>query len=187
MHRKRLLAAALAALLVTSVVVPSAALAISVSHGAQTATRKAGMLLAAKLLMLKRRIALALDQRKTHFDEADSRLSSRISRVEHLAEKVGAAGGDVSAVKASLGDARKQLAQAEKLEAEAVAAFKAIPDASDRAKAFNDAKAIAAQSVQSLQQTRVHLLDAIAKLRSAIERLRASSTTSQLEAADVVG
>lgn len=127
----------------------------------QTATAK----LAAKHQALSDRITKVLAKRATVFDAAASRISAKIDHVGTMAPTAASAGGDVTAVPAKLDSARASIATARATEANAVAAFKAVPDASNRKAAFAAAKALA-------RSARASLVDARSSLRSAIMALK---------------
>jgi hypothetical protein len=157
--------------LVSLIAVPAAAIAVP-GRGAmkapkpnanrsQTATTR----LAAKRQMLQERIDAVLARRASVFDAAVARISARIEKVAGMASTAASAGGDVTAVLAKLDSARSSIIAAKSAEAEAVAAFKAVPDATDRKASFAAAKAKA-------RSARVSLTDARASLRSAIMALR---------------
>ena len=127
--------------------------------------------LAAKQQALRDRIAKVLTRRATVFDAAASRISARIDRVATMATSAASAGGDVTDVMAKLDVARAAIATAKATEAQAVAAFKAVPDETDRKAAFAAAKALAHTAKTSLDEARTSLRSAIMALKVVVNGL----------------
>ena len=130
--------------------------------------------LAAKQQALRDRIAKVLTRRATVFDAAASRISTRIDRVATMAATAASAGGDVTGVtgvRAKLDAARAAIATAKATEAQAVAAFKAVPDETDRKAAFAAAKALAHTAKTSLDEARTSLRSAIMALKVVVNGL----------------
>jgi hypothetical protein len=125
-----------------------------------------------RLALLKQRIEMVLQIRKARFDFATSRLSARITRVSGFADTVEKAGGDVSAVRTELDQARSLLDQAKADEVKAVDLFKAVPGATDKKSAFMAARAQAKTAVQTLQSARAALRKAILDLRAIVNGLK---------------
>jgi len=180
--KKRVAWVALTCILVLAVAIPTAAIALPKHQGlgrlhlsqmsvattlAVTGRRVAGA--------IEMRIAAVLQRRKTRFDTASGRLSDRIARVRAIADKVAAAGGDVSATKALLDSASAHLTKASDLEAQAVAAFQAVPSASDRRTAFAAARAIGRSAAAELVAARKDVRSAIVDLRSVVSALKSSA------------
>ena len=125
-----------------------------------------------KLENLKQRIANVLAARKARFDAAVKNLNSRIDRVSAIADKVETAGGDVSSARASLDAAKAHIAKAESLEAETIAAFEAIPSASNRGVAFKAARAKGKLTNAELKAGRVDIRTAARTLRTIVSQLK---------------
>lgn len=125
-----------------------------------------------KLENLRKRIANRLRARKARFDAAAANISKRIERVDAIADKVEAAGGDVSAVRAKLDEARTNLANALALENQTIDEFNAIPAASNRKAAFVGAKVAGRAGVARLKAARTSLREAAHLLRDVVEALR---------------
>ena len=120
---------------------------------------------------LKRRIDNVLRARAKRFDTAADVIAKRIARVSLLADKVEAAGGDVSKVRTALAEASAALAEAKTLEAAAVAKFQAVPEATDRKAAFRDAKAAGKVATKQLKVARAKLIEGVHALREATQAL----------------
>ncbi len=128
-----------------------------------------------RLRLFKTRLTLALQRRKLVFDRISARLAARIDRLEGIADRVKAAGGDVGTAKDLLGRAQSALEEAEATEARAVSAFQAVPDASDKWMAFASARQIARQAVTELKQSRSYTRQAIHELRTIVDGLIGNS------------
>lgn len=124
---------------------------------------------------LRQRIALVLQRRAARFDSVAQQLSTRITKVGGLADKVAAAGGDVSSTRTLLDSAKSHLDSAQSLESQAVAAFRAVPSAVDRRAAFMAARGIGRQAGEELRASRKDLRAAVISLRSVIGALKAST------------
>jgi len=112
-----------------------------------------------------------LTRRATVFDAAASHISARIDRVATMATTAASAGGDVTGVLAKLDVARAAIATAKDTEAQAVVAFKAVPDATDRKAVFAAAKALAHTAKTSLDEARTSLRSAIMALKVVVNGL----------------
>jgi len=133
----------------------------------------------ARLRLYRGRIAVALRRRRIAFDASAARIATRLTIVENIAKEVDSLGGDVTAVEELIGKARSALDQAKATEAKAIAAFQAVPNASDKWEAFQDARDLGAQAVGELKQARDYGKQAVSELRSIIDKLEASEGGSQ--------
>jgi len=127
----------------------------------------------ARLRLYGGRIVVALRHRKRRFDAAAALLAARLTRLESIAGRVEAAGGDVTKVKDLISQARSKLDQAKATEAKAVDAFEAVPSASDKRAAFRSAREIGKQAVAELKEARGLGKQAVAELRKIINELKA--------------
>ena len=127
---------------------------------------------------LKARIGAVLARRRAKFELTDARMRTRLARLTRIADKVAAAGGDVTATRTSLASASAHLTQAEGLERSAVAAFQAVPSAADRRQAFLAARDIAKNAGQQLVAARADLKSAIVTLRADLKAIRTQNATS---------
>jgi hypothetical protein len=130
------------------------------------------------LVALKARIVAVLELRKARFDLAAVRVSARIVRVSALADRVGAAGQDVSGVKSGLSGAQSHLDSAKSLEAQAVAAFQAVPNATNKRAAFIAARELGRRAGAELRSARTELRAAITELRAIIQKLKESASAT---------
>jgi hypothetical protein len=172
---------ALAGLLTVVLTVPAVAVAVPGGPAGGPARRKppaAGTGQAdpgQRRELLKQRIASALTRHRGQFDAMASRVASRIEKVEALAAQVEKAGGDVSGVRSSLDRAKGLLSDAKSLEAEAVAAFGAVPDSANRRGAFAAARAKAHLAASTLNTARLTVRNAILSLRSITNGLKGAA------------
>jgi hypothetical protein len=174
---RRVTALLAAAALSATLMAPTAVLA----GPAQAGQRGAGAKVAAsstvkaqRLANLKNRIANVLAARKARFDAAMRNLKARINRVSAVADRVEKAGGDVSSARTSISAAQAHMEKAQSLEGDAVAAFKAIPEATDRHAAFQAAKDKARLAIAELKEARVDIRAAAKNLREVVEGLRSA-------------
>jgi hypothetical protein len=130
---------------------------------------------AARLQLLKDRIAMVLKIRKARFDFAAERINTNIARVASLAGRVQSKGGDVSGVMSRLQAARSALATAKSDEAQAVSLFQAVPGATDKRAAWQAAIAAGKTAGASLRTARQDLKDAAQALKAVIQALKAST------------
>jgi hypothetical protein len=137
------------------------------THRSATAAAK----LAGKHAALEARIAKMLSNRERAFDNAASKISSRIDKVASIAATVAVAGGNVDDVLAQLQSARDKVAAAMATEEAAVVLFKAVPDATDRKAAFTEAKAQAHLARVQMSSARDLLRNAIRALEVVINGL----------------
>ena len=128
--------------------------------------------------LLAQRIATAVQRRGARFDPVAERLSTRLARVQALADKVEAAGQDVSAIQAALDGASTHLDNAKSLEQQAIAAFEAVPSATDRHAAFQQARELGRQAGSELRSARTDLQTGIKALRTIVQALKASNGTA---------
>ncbi|MBA4370033.1 MAG: hypothetical protein C0418_00435 [Coriobacteriaceae bacterium] len=124
---------------------------------------------------LRERIRIVLQRRKERFDRAAKRIGERIVRVDQLAGKVEAQGGDVTDVRELLDDAREALAEAKELEARAVEQFKAVPGATNKRAAFDRARATGRRAVETLRDSRQKVRAAAVELSRIARELKAES------------
>lgn len=186
-NTKRIATTVLSAALVAAVAVPAFAaplnrvgrLRVAAASRIATAPAVAAGQLGAQL---QTRIANALRARKARFDAANANLTRRITRVTALADKVEAAGGDVTAARSALASASASLAKANELEAAAIAKFRDIPNASDKRAAFVAARTSGRLAVAELKAARVNLRDAAAELRTVLEQLRSATSSTTVDA-----
>ncbi len=129
---------------------------------------------AARTSKVAKRISNRLAARKARFDAVTANLERRIERIAALTAKVEAAGGDVSAAEAKLGEARQHLAAALDIEQDAIAKFEAIPGSANQRAAFAAAKARGREAVAELKATRVAIREAAEALRVVVQGLLAS-------------
>jgi hypothetical protein len=125
-----------------------------------------------RLAKLRDRIAVVLETRKSRFDAAVGRITGRIDAVSAIASQVEKAGGDVSAVTAALDKARSLVGDATAEEAQAVAMFKAVPDAANKRNAFRAARVQARLAASVLNQARLTLRGAVLTLRAVANGLK---------------
>ncbi|MEI7814882.1 MAG: hypothetical protein WCJ13_08830 [Coriobacteriia bacterium] len=192
---KRIAAAVTAGALVAILVVPIAAVAVpgqgglkrSIKSQVAPAPGQGGLKSSVKsqgasatsevkgqpLANLKNRIVNVLAARKARFDAAMSNLHARITRVSAIADKVEAAGGDVSSARASLEAAQAHLDKAATLEAEAIAAFEAIPTtSSNRGVAFKAAREKGRLTNAEIKAARTDIRTAAQGLRTIVDQLK---------------
>lgn len=124
-----------------------------------------------KIENLRNRITNVLRARKARFDAVTANLVKRQARVEALAGKVEALGGDVSRVREMIAESTQILEQARAQEQVCVQAFQAVPDAENRGAAFRSAKAEGREAVQLLKQSRTRLREATVELSRIAEGL----------------
>jgi len=145
---------------------------VSTAAGAGAAVQAA---VDARAERLKARIVAVLQARKARFDTASTLVGERITLVGTIADKVAAAGGDVTQVRSDLDQAQQHLSSAKELEAQAVSAFQAIPQQQDKLAAFVQARGIGRQAVNELLQSRIHVLSAVRELRAQVGQLKANA------------
>jgi len=124
--------------------------------------------------ILARRVENQLRARRARFDAASANITRRIARVAALAVRVKAAGGDVTAVRSKLDEARTRLAEALAAEAKTAELFRAVPGASNRRVAFASARVAGRKSAVGLAKARIALKDATRLLRVEVTKLRES-------------
>ncbi|PKQ37663.1 MAG: hypothetical protein CVT59_06360 [Actinobacteria bacterium HGW-Actinobacteria-1] len=122
---------------------------------------------------LRNRIENVLRARKARFDAAAANLVKRQARVNVLADKVEALGGDVSQVRTMLQECTRLMEQTRTQEQVCVEAFKAIPEATDKGAAFQAAKAQGREAVALMKQTRTQLREATRTLAQIADGLTA--------------
>jgi colicin import membrane protein len=125
---------------------------------------------------LGKRVENKLRARKARFDAASANINKRIARVAELADRVEAAGGDVTAVRAKLDLARTELAEAIAIEATTAEQLRAVKDAPDKRAAFRTARSTGREAVAKLKQARFAVRDSAHLLKTEIERLRTSGS-----------
>lgn len=123
---------------------------------------------------LRERIEQILRVRKERFDRAEQRIAGHIEKVRVLADRVAAAGGDVSAAEAALARAEADLGEAAALEARAVEQFQAIPGAEDKRAAYKAAWETAKKAATELRSARRNVHEAVKLLREEIRELRSA-------------
>ncbi len=128
---------------------------------------------AQRLENLQNRVMNVLRARKARFDAVAANLVKRQARVEALASKVAALGGDVSKFRTMLEASEQALIQARTQEQVCVDAFKAVPEATDKGAAFRAAKGEGRKAVELLKQSRTQLREAARELRAIAEQLSA--------------
>lgn len=181
---KRTVTILLSCALALALAIPSVAIALPGGRlfgglgVAQQSVRTVVATLGQRLAALEARIAAVLQRRKARFDTVSNRLTSRIARVRGIADKVAAAGGDVSPARSLLNSASQHLSNASDLEAQAVSAFQAVPSASNRPVAFATARSTGRSAGSELILARGDLRSAIAGLRSVVSGLKASTESS---------
>jgi hypothetical protein len=158
--------------------VPSAAWALPRLGRVRAAAPAArGQLTADRAAVLRARITLVLERRKLRFDRASFRIGNQITRLGNLASRVESSGGDVSGVRDQLTQATAALDAAKGAEAQAVTAFKAVPDASDKRAAFAEARRIGVQAATKLAEARRLTRAAAASLRTVVSGLKGTSSS----------
>jgi hypothetical protein len=130
---------------------------------------------AAKTEALRKRIANVLRSRKARFKAASANLTKRISRVAALADKVEAAGGDVTGVRSKLAKARAHIKKSASLEARTASQFNAIASLtpSARKKAFSRARSTGRLAAKQLKLAKADLRAATAELKRVLKGLGA--------------
>ena len=165
--------------LVAGVVIASlAAPAAAYGSPAGAVLRNGVAVTAQRLQSMRDRIAKVLERRRVRFDNVAARIGLHVSRLQEIADKVESKGGDTTKARAMLDQAKANLDQAKATEAEAVAAFKAVPSSPDRWAAFLKARRIATEAVQKLREARSWTLRAARELRRLAGQLRGSSENS---------
>jgi hypothetical protein len=127
---------------------------------------------------LEARIAAVLARRTARFDRVSGRLTTRIAKVSSIIDRVAEAGGDVTASRKLLDSAKDHLAKGSDLEAKAIAAFKEIPNATDKRAAFMAARDIARSAGDELRSAKTELRSSVVGARSVITELRTKAPTS---------
>jgi hypothetical protein len=181
----KLVRTALTACVVLAVATPAVAVAAqptkvpaglrTVAAAPKAAGANAGANQAARLQLLKDRIAMVLKVRKARFDFAAQRIGINTDRVASLAGRVQSKGGDVSGVMSQLTAARTALATAKSDEAQAVSLFQAVPSATDKRAAWQAAIAAGKTAGASLRTARQDLKDAGQALKTVIQALKAAT------------
>ncbi len=126
----------------------------------------------AKAERLQQRMEHILRARKQNFDRAEARISDRMTKVQALADRLEAKGGDVAAAEAALTQAQAGLDAAAAKEAQAADLFRAIPGADDKRAAFKDARDMAKDALEELRAARAEVREAVKLLRREIIHLR---------------
>lgn len=176
MKRSRTIQAAIAIALAATLIVPAAAFAVpgrgnlGKPKSSTETTRQARF--DQPLKMLNERITMVLRNRNRGFNAAAAAILARIDRVSAIADKVEAANGDVSAVRASLADAEDLVVKAKADEAAAADLFKLVPAATDKRAAFSAAKTQARVARRTLHEARTTLRNAILDLRAVVNGLK---------------
>jgi hypothetical protein len=178
MKTSRMLSGVIAGVLAASLLAPAAAYAIpgrgtprfGAPKPSANATRQANA--AKRLEVLQHRIEVVLERREAAFNRIADHIATRITKVSAIADKVEAAGGDVSGVRTSLDEARRLLVQARAEEAEAIEMFGGMLTASNKGAAFKAARLQAKTAVATLKQARVTLRNAVLNLRSIANGLK---------------
>lgn len=142
--------------------------------GTSAAVNSAGSNASAQALAnLENRITNVLRARKARFDAAVANLVKRQARVTVLADKVEALSGDVAQVRTMIEESTELMEQAKTQEQVCVDAFKAVPDAANRATAFRAAKAEGREAVELVKQSKTQLRNAARELSSIADALTA--------------
>jgi len=171
--RTRTIAAAVIVMIVVlSLAVPAVALPRAGGLPVTKAAMASGNTADERLENLRNRITNVLRARKARFDAVAANLVKRQARVEALAGKVEALGGDVSKFRTMLQASEQALEQARAQEQVCVEAFKAVPDATDKGAAFRAARAEGRKAVEYMKQSRTKLREAARELRMIAEQLR---------------
>jgi hypothetical protein len=180
MTGKRAATIAIAVLIATAATLPVGAAALPRRSGIASTQATGTIALTSRQSradLLAARIAKVLQRRKVRFDIAKNRIEKRITRVGQLADKVAAAGGNATEARSALSRAQEHLSQSEALEAQTVAAFKAIPDAEDKRAAFAAARAIGRDAIKEMKAARTELRASASALRRAVQVLKTSSAS----------
>lgn len=119
------------------------------------------------------RIEERLRLRRQRFDAAEKGITARIRRVTELANRVEAAGGDVSGISTQLEAATAALDEAAAIEARAVEQWRAVPDATDKRAAVLEAKATGHEAVLKLRESRQTLRQVTEQLRAMVRSMKA--------------
>lgn len=168
---KTIAAAVLVMVVVLSLATPAFALQRSGQQPVVRAATASGLTAEQRLENLRNRITNVLRARKARFDAVTANLVKRQARVEALADKVEALGGDVSTFRTMLEASEQALAQARTQEQVCVDAFKAVPEATDKGAAFRAARGEGRKAVELLRQSRTQLREAARELRAIAEQL----------------
>lgn len=168
---KTIAAAGLVMVVVLSLATPAFALQRSGQPVVRAATASGGDA-EQRLENLRNRITNVLRARKARFDAITANLVKRQARVEALADKVEALGGDVSKFRTMLEASEQALVQARAQEQVCVDAFKAVPEATDKGTAFRAARGEGRKAVELLKKSRTQLREAARELRAIAEQLR---------------
>lgn len=163
-----------AAVLVMVVALSLATPALATQRSGQPITRAAapsGADSEKRIENLQNRITNVLRARKARFDAVATNLVKRQARVEALAGKVEALGGDVSKFRTMLEASEQTLVQARTQEQVCVDAFKAVPNATDKGAAFRSARAEGRKAAELLKKSRTQLREAARELRRIAEQL----------------
>ncbi len=161
-----------ALVIVLSLAVPAIALPKSVKPAAGAANAAAANA-EQRIENLRNRIENVLRARKARFDAAAANLVKRQARVNVLADKVEALGGDVTQVRTMLQECTRLMEQTRTQEQACVEAFKAVPEAADKGAAFRAAKAQGRDAVALMKQTRTQLRNAARELAQIADGLAA--------------
>lgn len=163
---------ATALVIVLSLAVPAIALPRGMAPTAG-ATSAAASTAEQRIENLRNRIENVLRARKARFDAAAANLVKRQARVNVLADKVEALGGDVSQVRTMLQECTQLMEQARTQEQVCVEAFQAVPEATDKRGAFQAAKAEGRDAVALMKQSRTQLREATRTLAQIADGLAA--------------
>jgi hypothetical protein len=178
---------ALSCALAAAVAIPAAATALPKFRGlggtatqSQVAARQANRetRIANRAKVLEAKIAMVLARRTARFDRVSGRLTTRIAKVGSIIDRVAEAGGDVAASRKLLDSAKAHLSKGSDLEANAIAAFKEIPQAADKRAAFMAARDIARSAGDELRSAKTDLRSSVVEVRSTITQLRSQASTS---------
>jgi len=186
--RSSIIKAVTAVVLVAALAVPVYAFAVpgmgkmgpkANSHASVKQAAKRAAKMAAKQAALTARIDKVLANRARAFENAASKIDSRIASATVLMNTVPSP-ADTTGVAAALADAKTDLDAARLAEAAANDLFRAVPTATDRRAAFAAAKAKAHEARMLLKDARAHLSDAISKLEAIVAQLQTVAATPEV-------
>ena len=166
-----------ASVLVMAIAVPAAALQGAAKpevRSTSTTSAAAGQAADTRAANLRNRIENVLRARKARFDAIAANLQKRQARVEVLAGKVEALGGDVAQVRTMIQESTRLLEQARVQEQVCVSAFKAVPEAENKGVAFRAARAEGRKAVELMKQSRIQLRTATQELARIAEGVAAT-------------
>lgn len=121
---------------------------------------------------LTARIENVLAARERRFGAASDAITAHITRVSALADKVQAAGGDVSEPRASLAEATTALATAKALEEKTATEFKSVPGSASKRTSLRNARTSGAKAVVQLKLARTKTVLAVHELRASVKSTR---------------